>query len=405
MKKIILILLIITASVTILHSESLLSTGAELPDFSFKDTQSADYQLSRMQKKLTLIHLWTARDRKSVASLAVIEKIYRKYRNEEITFISSVVDGYSEKVIEFVKKIPGFGYTLPVYIMALADATRHFKLTRLPQIFVVNQENKILYSGPPERFDPEKYLRMGTAPVETSVPDSGWVTSGSRQPITVTPGSNTIPTGTALSESQSEREALSRAFNPTGIAPTNTHPSSIFPEVQPETYSPSPSSLPVAQPWETDSGRGTGQIGIPLNIPGPGAIQLRYPTDGHIASGFGYRRNPFNGRSDFHPGIDIFKAGNYGAPVYASQNGVVVMSVASGNYYGYGLYIEINHGNSFSTTYGHLSAVLVANGQEVKKGQLIGRVGSTGASTGPHLHFELRYSGKHINPVPYFEPL
>lgn len=121
-----------------------------------------------------------------------------------------------------------------------------------------------------------------------------------------------------------------------------------------------------------------------------------FPTSGGtITSGFGGRANPFNySRRENHPGIDI--AGDYGYPIYAAGSGYVMQSEW---YYGYGNYIKINHGYGYTTAYGHMSALLVSAGEKVKKGQLIGRMGSTGYSTGPHLHFELRKDGQLVNPA------
>lgn len=124
------------------------------------------------------------------------------------------------------------------------------------------------------------------------------------------------------------------------------------------------------------------------------ALPSVWPTsDTYVTSSFGGRRNPFGGGRDWHPGIDI--AGSYGNPVYASGNGVVSMAQW---YYGYGKYIKISHGYGYETAYGHLSSIEVQPGQRVKKGQLIGRVGSTGYSTGPHLHFEVMLNGEQVNP-------
>ena len=120
-----------------------------------------------------------------------------------------------------------------------------------------------------------------------------------------------------------------------------------------------------------------------------------WPLDGgYISSDFGGRANPFDGySSDYHPGIDI--AENYGAPVYASASGYVQRA---GWYGGYGKYIKISHDYGYATAYGHLSSIEISAGDYVSKGQLIGYVGSTGYSTGPHLHFEVLLYGEQINP-------
>ncbi len=123
------------------------------------------------------------------------------------------------------------------------------------------------------------------------------------------------------------------------------------------------------------------------------------PIIGSITSGFGWRRHPIFGSRSFHSGVDI--AASYGTPVKASNSGKVIFS---GWYGGYGKVVIINHGQyqgkAISTLYAHLSRIAVSGGS-VKKGQVIGYEGSTGYSTGPHLHFEVRIDGKPTNPMSY----
>lgn len=121
----------------------------------------------------------------------------------------------------------------------------------------------------------------------------------------------------------------------------------------------------------------------------------QWPTDGgYISSPFGGRPNPFSGYGrDWHPGIDI--AVDYGTPVYASAAGYVEQS---GWYGGYGKYVRLSHDFGYETAYGHMSRLAVEAGSFVKKGEVIGYVGSTGYSTGPHLHFEVMKYGEQVNP-------
>lgn len=121
----------------------------------------------------------------------------------------------------------------------------------------------------------------------------------------------------------------------------------------------------------------------------------QWPTSGgYISSSFGGRANPFGGYGrDWHPGIDI--ATDYGEPVYASAAGYVQQA---GWYGGYGIYARINHDYGYQTAYGHMSRVVCRAGQYVKKGEIIGYVGSTGYSTGPHLHFEVIHYGEQVDP-------
>ena len=119
----------------------------------------------------------------------------------------------------------------------------------------------------------------------------------------------------------------------------------------------------------------------------------------YITSDYGIREHPIQGVVKKHTGIDIGNAG-FGAPVIAAADGIVTMA----SYYGgYGNCVMINHGNGISTLYGHGQKILTTVGTEVKKGDLIMEVGSTGNSTGPHLHFEVRVSGSPVDPKPYLQ--
>jgi len=118
-----------------------------------------------------------------------------------------------------------------------------------------------------------------------------------------------------------------------------------------------------------------------------------------IGSGFGYRLHPIYKTLQMHPGIDIISP--RGTPIYATGDGVV--QSPAGNYLtGYGICVVINHGYGYETLYGHMSRRVVNEGAKVKRGQLIGYVGSTGMSTAPHLHYEVWKSGARVNPVNYF---
>lgn len=129
------------------------------------------------------------------------------------------------------------------------------------------------------------------------------------------------------------------------------------------------------------------------------SIPLGIPYEGSMSSGYGYRTNPFGGLSgEFHPGVD-FK-GPYGAPVTATGDGIVERNDWYG---GYGNAVVIGHESGFSSLYGHLSRVNVQEGQTVKAGDVIGFIGSTGRSTGPHVHYEIRKNGSDIDPLPFLK--
>jgi len=118
--------------------------------------------------------------------------------------------------------------------------------------------------------------------------------------------------------------------------------------------------------------------------------------DARLTSGFGMRIHPLLGGLRQHTGIDL--AAPTGTPVYATADGIVSRADW---YSSYGLLVSIEHGASIETRYGHLSRLAVAAGDRVKKGDLIGYVGSTGRSTGPHLHYEIRIDGLAVDPIPY----
>ena len=124
--------------------------------------------------------------------------------------------------------------------------------------------------------------------------------------------------------------------------------------------------------------------------------QGRPVKSGWLSSYFGKRTDPFTGKPANHTGIDF--AGKHGAEIVAVADGVVTWS---GDRYGYGVMVEINHGNGYSTRYAHNSENLVAVGDEVKKGQTVALMGETGRATGPNLHFEVLQDGRRVNPVKF----
>ncbi|MFN8614792.1 MAG: peptidoglycan DD-metalloendopeptidase family protein [Vampirovibrionales bacterium] len=131
-----------------------------------------------------------------------------------------------------------------------------------------------------------------------------------------------------------------------------------------------------------------------------GSGVLRWPLQGKITSGFGYRVHPIHRRRLMHTGLDISRP--HGTPVAAADNGQVIFAGWRG---GYGKVVMVNHGSqrgsNMVTLYAHLSRIRVGNGQSVTKGQTLGNVGSTGYSTGAHLHFEVRIDGRPVNPLGY----
>lgn len=129
------------------------------------------------------------------------------------------------------------------------------------------------------------------------------------------------------------------------------------------------------------------------------SIPSRQPVDSvSLSSNFGGRSDPFNGQRRMHQGIDI--PGPIGTPIYATADGVVRRAQWAN---GYGNLVEISHGNGLETRYGHLSKLIAQPNERVRRGQLIGLMGSTGRSTGSHLHYEVRIAGSAVNPMPYID--
>jgi murein DD-endopeptidase MepM/ murein hydrolase activator NlpD len=120
--------------------------------------------------------------------------------------------------------------------------------------------------------------------------------------------------------------------------------------------------------------------------------------DSRYTSFFGVRVDPFRGTAAMHPGLDM--AAPTGTPVYATADGTVGRAERAG---GYGNLVQLEHGKGLETRYGHLSQILVHDGQSVHRGDVIGLVGSTGRSTGSHLHYEVRIDGRAVNPMPFLQ--
>ncbi len=128
------------------------------------------------------------------------------------------------------------------------------------------------------------------------------------------------------------------------------------------------------------------------------SIPLGRPVTGPISSRFGARIDPLNNKKSFHEGIDF--RGRRGDKIYATGDGVVAKAFRNGSY---GNYVLIDHKNGYQTSFAHMDKFLVKKGERVKRGQLIGKVGNTGRSTGPHLHYELLHNGTPVNPLKYMQ--
>ncbi len=149
--------------------------------------------------------------------------------------------------------------------------------------------------------------------------------------------------------------------------------------------------------WRSMDGNDGSSVG---SMPAPVAdisIPSRMPLDGAaLTSDYGMRTHPVLGGRRRHNGVDL--AAPTGTPIYATADGIVSRA---DRFSSYGLYVSIEHGASLQTRFAHMSRIAVAAGERVRKGDIIGYVGSTGRSTGPHLHYEVRVDGKPVNPIPY----
>lgn len=121
-----------------------------------------------------------------------------------------------------------------------------------------------------------------------------------------------------------------------------------------------------------------------------------WPVKGLVTAGYGYRLSPFTGQREMHEGLDI--GAPHGSPIVATADGVVSFAGPLG---AFGNAVFLNHGHGFTTFYAHASRIRVKEGQEVKRGQVVANVGSTGRSTGPHVHYEVQVSGATVNPMKY----
>ena len=183
----------------------------------------------------------------------------------------------------------------------------------------------------------------------------------------------------------------------THVAPVGDQNAATFTE---QAYAQSLDQLAALRSSALSGSLRTFSAGMAANVPSDwvnlaGAPSL-WPIMGAITSSFGEREDPFNGEGAFHAGVDI--SGTFGEAVRATADGTVeVASMASG----YGREIMLNHGNGIETLYGHLSGFAVTPGEEVRCGEVIGYVGISGRSTGPHLHYEVRIHNTPVNPYRY----
>ena len=151
-----------------------------------------------------------------------------------------------------------------------------------------------------------------------------------------------------------------------------------------------PTFKKLFQSWKKLDSITTAAIAVPADKP---------VRTAEFMSAYGNRRDPFEGRTKMHQGIDL--AAPIGTPIYATADGLV--TEAGWNSGGYGNLIKVEHGKGIETRYAHLSKIAVRAGQRIRRGDIIGRMGSTGRSTGSHLHYEVRIDGRAVNPIPFMK--
>ncbi|HEY6764376.1 MAG TPA: M23 family metallopeptidase [Candidatus Sulfotelmatobacter sp.] len=165
------------------------------------------------------------------------------------------------------------------------------------------------------------------------------------------------------------------------------------------------SSLDQLHALRTSALSGAAMVGITLGLTRnattadwvrANSIPNLWPIDGQVTGSFGERIDPFNGEGAFHSGVDI--GGTYGQQISAPADGIVTFADFLG---GYGKAVMVDHGHGISTRYGHLSGFAVTSGQRIHRGDIIGYVGLSGRSTGPHLHYEVRINDTPVNPYKY----
>ena len=198
------------------------------------------------------------------------------------------------------------------------------------------------------------------------------------------------------SEMKANRDVLQKHFNELAAAETQY-------QAELEAWQRQQDAQAQQQQQQINSGNqstgGNGTVTPPANGGSGGTNPggFIWPTTVHqITSGYGWRT--WSRGSDFHLGIDISGPNAYGQPVYAAKAGTVA---PIGHHWSYGNAVTLYHGGGFATRYAHMSAVYVSPGQSVSQGQMIGRIGNTGNSSGPHLHFEVRINGQTVNPLGY----
>lgn len=250
------------------------------------------------------------------------------------------------------------------------------------QAELAKQQEAAKKESQPETTAPETSESTDGGQSETTAPETAAPESETTAPETTAPESETSAPETTAPESETTAPETSAPET----EPETTAPETTAPETEPETTAP-----------ETEPEPETGSSSGSASTAGVATGSFIWPTTGgYISSGFGGRTSPTAGASSNHKGIDI--ANGQGSSIYAADGGVVATASYST---ARGYYVVISHGNGLSTLYQHCSALYVTEGTAVSQGDIIAAVGSTGYSTGPHLHFEVWVNGVPVDPQNY----
>ena len=221
-----------------------------------------------------------------------------------------------------------------------------------------------------------------------------------KTPIAILPGDLDGPLSRAEAVQLQQADATTRAFEERyrvtaaelkklGLTPARFGNNGVGGPYQPVAKA-DPTFKALFMSWKKLDQLQDGAIAVPSDKPVKTAA---------FTSGYGVRSDPFAGRAAMHAGIDL--SGPVGTPIFATADATVLRT--GWNSGGYGNLVELDHGRGINTRYGHLSYISVRPGQRVKRGDMIGRMGSTGRSTGSHLHYEVRIDGRAVNPIPFMK--
>jgi murein DD-endopeptidase MepM/ murein hydrolase activator NlpD len=277
--------------------------------------------------------------------------------------------------------------TLSIILLVLASATCFSILSSLKLQYEISKSEigKLTVINGSQKVEIEK-LQKNSVEVQKQLEENSRMLEEVKKAVGITPASTDKSTGSSPVSSDNSSSVSKLAAKPSSDMSTNI-------EIIESDFASLADKI-ASQKKEISESLGPIKNKLAYLMAKPSIM----PVTASITAGFGYRRNPFTSRgSEFHKGTDF--AASYGQAAVATGDGIVIFS---GWNSGYGRMVIISHGYGFTTLYGHNSKLLVKQGDKVKKGQAISKVGNTGRSTGTHLHYEVKLNGKNVNPTKYF---